>query len=211
MSAQTLLSLANANPAPGTPENAALILIDAQEEYRSGALPLPGIKGALENAASLLAHWRAKGGLVVHIVHHSGPGDVIFDPNGDFVAILPEVVPQDDEAIHIKNVPNSFGGTGLQESLEKAGRKNIVLAGFMTHLCVSTTARAGHELGYGVTVVSDATATRDLPLPNAIAGAEQADSTASFIAADKLHQAELTMLGDIFATIASTQTLVSGE
>ncbi|OKH87993.1 cysteine hydrolase family protein [Thalassospira sp. TSL5-1] len=211
MSAKTLLSLANATPAPGTPENAALILIDAQEEYRSGMLSLPGIKGALKNAAKLLAHWRAKGGLVVHIVHHSGPGAPIFDTEREFVTILPEVAAQEGEAIHIKNVPNSFGGTGLKESLEKAGLKNIVLAGFMTHLCVSTTARAGHEMGYGVTVVSDATATRDLPLPSAIAGTEQADSATSFIAADKLHQAELTMLGDIFATIASSESLIGGE
>ncbi len=117
MSAQTLLSLANAPPSPSTPKDAALIIIDAQEEYRSGALPLPGVTQALEKIALLQAHWRTKGGLVLHVVHHGDPGEGIFDPTGDFAAIMPEVAPQEGETIHIKNVPNSFGGTGLQDSL----------------------------------------------------------------------------------------------
>ncbi len=66
-------------------------------------------------------------------------------------------------------------------------------------------------MGYGVTVVSDAAPTRDLPLPGAITGAENAEGPASVLSADQLHQAELTMLSDIFATIASTQTVIAAE
>jgi nicotinamidase-related amidase len=41
--------------------------------------------------------------------------------------------------------------------------ENLVLAGFMTHVCVNSTARGAFNLGYRATVVGDATATRDLP------------------------------------------------
>lgn len=209
MTAKTILSLANAQPAIGTPENAALIIIDAQEEYRSGALPLSGLDDALANAASLLDHWRNKGGMVIHIVHHGAPGGAVFDPDGEYVAILPEVRPQADEEVLVKNVPNSFGHTGLDDILKKAGLKNIVLAGFMTHLCVSTTARMGHQGGYGVTVIADATATRDLPVPPTLTTATNCHDRASVIPAEILHKAELAMLGDIFATIARTDAVIA--
>ena len=39
----------------------------------------------------------------------------------------------------------------------------MILAGFMTHNCVSSTARAALDLGILVTIVANGTATRDLP------------------------------------------------
>ena len=40
---------------------------------------------------------------------------------------------------------------------------NLVLAGFMTHMCINSTARGAFNLGFAPTVVAAATATRDLP------------------------------------------------
>jgi nicotinamidase-related amidase len=51
----------------------------------------------------------------------------------------------------------------LDEQLKALGAKELILAGFMTHMCISSTARAGCELGYQCTVVVNATATRALP------------------------------------------------
>jgi len=65
-----------------------------------------------------------------------------------------------------------------------------VLAGFMTHMCVSSTARAALDLGYQTTVVADACATRDLPRPGG-----------GTIAAADLHAAELAALADRFAIV----------
>ena len=70
MSAQTMLQIAGAALPLGTPKNAALIVIDAQEEYRDGALSLSGLAPALDNVARLIAHWRENGGTVIHFVHH---------------------------------------------------------------------------------------------------------------------------------------------
>jgi nicotinamidase-related amidase len=59
----------------------------------------------------------------------------------------------------------SFFQTDLGAQLEKTGRQDLVLAGFMTHMCVNSTARDAFNLGYRPTVVASATATRDLPVP----------------------------------------------
>ncbi|MGH8435567.1 MAG: cysteine hydrolase, partial [Pseudomonas sp.] len=56
---QTLLQLTGRSYAPASLSHACLLIIDAQEEYRSGALPLPGLDAAVSEIASLLAAARA--------------------------------------------------------------------------------------------------------------------------------------------------------
>ena len=90
-----------------------------------------------------------------------------------------------------KELPNAFAGTDLQARLTAAGRKNIILAGFMTHMCVSSTARAALDLGYRITVDADSCATRDLP-----------DGHGGTIAAATVHDVALAELSDRFAIIA---------
>lgn len=199
MSAQTMLQIAGAELPLGTPKNAALIVIDAQEEYRDGALSLSGLAPALDNVARLITHWRDNGRTIIHFVHHGAPGGPVFDPEGRYVSIMSEVAAADDEPVIVKHVPNAFGGTDLQDRLQAAGIQQLVLAGFMSHVCVSTTARAGHELGYPVTIAEDAVTTRDLP----------ATDGRGAIAAAELHRAEMAILSDIFARVTTTEAIVS--
>ena len=63
----------------------------------------------------------------------------------------------------VKNYPNAFVQTDLDERLKAANASNLVLAGFMTHMCVNSTARGAFNLGYAPTVVAAATATRSIP------------------------------------------------
>ena len=72
-----------------------------------------------------------------------------------------------------------------------AGRKQLILAGFMTHMCVSSTARAALDLGYRVTVVAEACGTRDLP-----------DGRGGVVPAATIHEVALVELSDRFAVIA---------
>jgi nicotinamidase-related amidase len=67
------------------------------------------------------------------------------------------------EPVIVKNFPSSFFQTDLGTQLEAAGRSDLVLAGFMTHMCVNSTARNAFNLGYRPTIVASATATRELP------------------------------------------------
>lgn len=189
-SARTLLDLAGAPGHPSALDRSALVLIDAQHDYLDGALPLVGIEPALEEAARLLALARREGVPVVHIVHHSTPGAALFDPTGPGSRILPAVAPAEGEAIIAKNLPNAFAGTGLDRHLKQIGRPELILAGFMTHMCISATARAALDLGYRNTVVANATATRDLP-----------DGAGGVLPAAELHRANLVALADRFSIV----------
>jgi nicotinamidase-related amidase len=83
--------------------------------------------------------------------------------------------------------------------LEAAGLKDLVLAGFMTHMCINSTARGAYSLGFRPTVVAAATATRDLPAPDH-----------SVISAAQLQVASLAALADLFAVIAPKQSDIRG-
>tara|TARA_R110000868_G_scaffold206563_1_gene455314 strand:+ start:2745 stop:3338 length:594 start_codon:yes stop_codon:yes gene_type:complete len=196
MTAQTMFEIAGARLPTGSAATAALIVIDAQEEYRSGRLKLSGLAPALDNIVRLIAHWRDQNGTVIHVQHH---GKGLFDPKGPYAAIMAEVAPQGDEPVLTKAVPNAFSGTNLRELIDTAGLDHIVLAGFMTHVCISTTARAAREQGLNVSISDDATATRDLPTT-----ADRAT-----IPATELHRAELAMLADAFAKVVATKDVIA--
>ncbi len=65
----------------------------------------------------------------------------------------------------VKTYPSSFEKTDLDAKLKALGASNLILAGFMTHMCINSTARAAFNHGYKPVVVASATATRSLPNP----------------------------------------------
>jgi len=197
---KTLFDLSGAPARPAPLAQSALVLIDAQNEYVDGALPLAGVEAAIAAAAEVLALARAHGLPVIHIVHHTVAGAPVFDPTSPLAQIVPALAPQAGEVVIVKRLPNSFAGTPLHETLSQTGRQGLILVGFMTHMCVSTTARAALELGYQTTVVAAATATRDLPDP--LAGS-LAEPLAAVVPAAALQRAALTALGDRFAAIVA--------
>ena len=69
------------------------------------------------------------------------------------------------EPVVEKELPNAFAGTDLQARLAATRRNNVILAGTLGggRMCVSSTARAGLDLGFRITVDADSCATRDLP------------------------------------------------
>lgn len=189
----TLLTYAGAPTDPSRLDQAALLLIDYQAEYTDGSLPLSGGAEALAEAERLLGAARASGTPVFHIVHHGRAGGRLFDPDGPHVALAPQVTPIAGEPVVVKPLPNAFARTDLHELISATGRKELIIAGFMTHLCVSATTRAALDLGYRSTVVAAASATRDLP-----------DPLGGVVPAATVHRATLAALGDRFAIIVNT-------
>lgn len=187
---RTLLEMAGASRHPAKIADATLLLIDCQREYVDGRLPLVGVAGALAECRRLLEAARACDSPVIHVVHQGQRGG-LFDPEGRGGAIAEEVAPRAGETVVPKRLPNSFAGTELQAVLSRVNRKDLVVAGFMTHMCVSATVRAALDLGWRSTVVASAAATRDLP---AIGG--------GVVPAAQLHAVELAALADRFAVIA---------
>lgn len=189
-SPKTLLQLAGAPLDPSPLDQSTLVLIDIQREYLDGKLALPGVKPAVAEAARLLDLARRKGVPVIHVVHHGRPGGALFAPDGPMAAIIDDVGPRAGETTIAKSMPNAFAKTDLEATLQKAGRPQLILAGFMTHMCVAATAKAAVDLGRRVTVVANATATRDLP-----------DPLGGTMPAEQVHRGALTGLADRFAVV----------
>lgn len=187
---KTLLALAGAPATPSPLDSAALVLIDAQREYTEGALPLVGVEAAVAEAARLLERARKAGTPVFHIVHHGKPGGALFNLEGPLSGIVAPLIPLDGETVVVKHLPNAFAGTNLDTLIRATGRKELIVAGFQTHMCVSSTVRAALDLGWRTTVVDAASATRDLP-----------DGAGGVIPAEALHRANLAALADRFAVV----------
>ena len=150
---------------PPSWQEAVLILIDHQMEYRVGKLVLDGMEEAIAENARLLAMARAAGAPVIHVVQRSRPGSPVFDPDTPMAEVIPELAPLPGEAVVGKKYPSSFAETELSGTIAATGRRSLIVTGFMTHMCVSTTVRAALDHGLECTVVAAATATRDLPDP----------------------------------------------
>lgn len=187
----TLRQLSGLPAAPAPLSGSALVIVDAQNAYRSGVMQLTGVEPALDECARLLARARMLKVPVVHIQHDAGPGTP-YDIHGESGAIADKVAPVAGEAVVVKHYPNAFVGTDLDERLRAAGVQNLVVAGFMTHMCVNSTARGAFNLGYAVTVPAAATATRPLAAPDG-----------GVVEAAALQSAALAALADLFAVVVA--------
>jgi nicotinamidase-related amidase len=187
---KTLLELSGADLRPPRLRDAVLVMIDLQNEYLAGPIALPDARRAIAKAEKLLARARDAGAAIIHIAHKGRPGG-LFDRDAERGAIVSALTPLPNEPVIEKGLPNAFAGTDLQTQLVAIGRKDLVLAGFMTHMCISSTARAGLDLGYRITVDADSCATRDLP-----------DGRGGVIVAANIHEVALAELSDRFAIIA---------
>jgi nicotinamidase-related amidase len=173
----------------------AMIVIDAQEEYfaRLGKVVLPGGPAAVGQIERALAWARRSEVPVVHIVHESRrPGATTFVPGSPALAIHPQATPVAGEPVLQKHLPGSFTGTALEAWLRERGISRVLLAGFMTQMCVDTTARQAAHLGFQVAVMADACAAR------AVTGPE-----GDTIPAEQVHRTHLGSLSGFLAEITT--------
>jgi nicotinamidase-related amidase len=112
---------------------------------------------------SLLETYRAAKAPIIHIWHKTPTGAPVFTEGTPLSEIFDVLKPLDSETVISKGHPGSFTGTNLQEVIEKTGRKQVALVGYMAHVCVSTTARQAAERGYDVVLVKEAIGDRDIP------------------------------------------------
>lgn len=196
--AKTLLELAGADLTPVRVSGAALVLIDLQNEYKSGPIAVENASPAIKAAARILESARQSDTPVFHVAHKGRPGS-LFDRDAERGQIVDELAPLQQEAVVEKTLPNAFAHTELQSLLETAGRKDLIIVGFMTHMCVSSTARAAVDLGYRITIDASSCGTRDLP-----------DGRGGTIPASTVHDVALAELSDRFAIIARDTAEVLG-
>ncbi|MEJ2861103.1 cysteine hydrolase family protein [Actinomycetospora flava] len=184
----TLRELTGMPAAPASLRESALVMIDLQNTYTRGVMALENVEPAIDEAAALLDRARSAGIPIIHVQHDAGEGTP-YDVRAEIGAIVDRVAPRDGEHVIVKNFPNSFVGTDLEDHLRSRSASNLVLAGFMTHMCVNSTARGAFNAGFAPAVVAGATATRALPGP---------DGT---VPASSLQSASLAALSDMFAVV----------
>jgi nicotinamidase-related amidase len=184
----TLRALGGLPSTPARLADSTLIMIDCQNTYTQGVMALDGVADALDEAATLLQRARSAGIPIVHIQHDDGEGS-LYDVRAAIGQIVDQVAPEGDEAVIVKHFPNSFVQTELDDQLKASSAHNLLLAGFMTHMCVNSTARGAFNLGYAPTVVASATATRALPGP------------AGVVPSETLQAASLAAVADLFGIV----------
>jgi nicotinamidase-related amidase len=183
-----------ARPAPAP----ALVVVDVQrglDHPKYGERNNPGAEAAM---ASLLAAWRGARWPVIHVQHMSVSPDSPLRPELPGNALKPEVAPLAGEPLFRKSTNSAFVGTGLEAHLRAAGIRELVLVGLTTDHCVSATVRTASDLGFGVSVVRDATATF-----------ERAGSDGTHYDARTMHGTALASLEGEFARIVDTGELLA--
>lgn len=156
----------------------ALLVIDAQNEFSPGGLrAVPDHGRALEVIGEHVQEARRTRSPIAWIQHHNKPGEsTAFVPGSWGAALSPDLGPREGfgpEGLFQKDVFGAFTGTRLEEFLRAHGVTDVLLTGFYTHMCVSTSAREALVRGFGVVIDHDATAARALTDP--ILGSQSAD------------------------------------
>lgn len=194
----TLRALSQVTPVSSLePKSTALLVIDFQNEYFTGKLPIPDGMRALENTQRLLAFADRAGFPVIHIQHVAPEGSAVFALGSEGVDFHPLMKPRSKDRSLPKTTVSAFASTDLDSQLKEAGIKTLIVAGLMTHACVAGAARDAAPLGYNVIVASDASATRAIT---------RADGHS--VSAQQLHESSLASIEDTFGDVLTTQGII---
>ena len=148
----------------------ALLVIDVQKDVVANAVKTIDV---ISNINLLISRARMSKVPVIWVQHSDDylvKGSVGWE-------IVDYLTPLSDELRIYKTHSSSFVETDLQANLESLGIKTLIITGAQTDYCVNATSNAGVELGYQVTLVSDAHTTEDSDTANAIDLIEEKNST----------------------------------
>jgi nicotinamidase-related amidase len=165
------------------PHRAALVLIEFQNEWlaHDGKLRFlmedeAQFESAIEAGREALAIARNYGLPVVHVGLRFTEGYPQFRPaDHGLRAAIPKVgtwldgtpgpefhadfAPEPGELVpEGRNGASGFAGSNLRELLNKHGIETLYLAGFALHVCVESTMREAHDLGYAPVLLEEASA-----------------------------------------------------
>jgi nicotinamidase-related amidase len=177
----------------------ALIVIDVQNDYISGKLPIdyPSVERSLA-AIGRAMDAAGKAAVPVVAVQNILGEEMPFMARGTTGAELhPGIAQRGWDHLVQKELPSALSETGLVEWLRERRIDTITLVGYMTHNCVLSTALHGAHLGFAVELLSDATGS--LPYANAAGSAT----------AEEIQRVCLVVMHSRFATVITTDQWIS--
>jgi nicotinamidase-related amidase len=181
----------------------ALIVVDAQNEFGpAGLRPVPNHADALEHIRFRVQHARQLRLPIAWIIHYNKPTESrAFVPGTWGAQPLPGLGPElgfGPEKRFEKDVFGAFTGTGLEEWLRSIGAESVLIVGFYTHMCLSTSAREALVRGFDVAVDPAATGARDL-----------ADEVLGRLSADEVRRSALLHLQNMGVTMTQSELAAS--
>jgi len=172
----------------------ALLVIDVQNEYFTGKLPVTFPHGSIVTILQAMDAAHAARMPVIVIQHaNKAAGAATFVPGTSGWELYPEVKKRPHDVLVEKTLPGSFTGTNLEAWLKEHKITSVTIAGYMTQMCCDTTARQAFHHGYSVKFLSDATGT--LAITN----------SAGSVSAGELHRAILVTQQMRFSQVMTTQ------
>jgi len=181
-------------------EQEAVLVIDVQNEYFTGRLPVTHPKGSLNNILSVMDAAQDRH-IPVAVIRHSStaPDAPAFRPGTDGWELLDEIKCRPYDILIEKTLPGSFTGTTLGSWLEGHRITKVTIVGYMTQMCCDTTARQAFHRGYAVQFISDATGTLDIT------------NAAGTVTAEELHRAICVTQAMRFSTVMTTREWLAGH
>ena len=181
------------------PQTSALFVIDMQQFFcnPSSHAYFKDSTKIIPNIHNLITVYRQQSLPIIFtryaLLRTESPGsmgrwwnDVLYDDD-DFSNIIAPLHPLPNELVIRKTQYSAFFETDLDQILKKLKVTNILITGVLTHLCCETTARDAFMRNYDVFFVTDATASDK----------------------QELHAASLRTLSDGFATLVTTNEVIS--
>ena len=177
----------------------ALLVIDVQNEYFTGKLPVTFPSGSFEKILQAM-DWAHASHVPIIVIQHTNmaPEAATFRKGTPGWELHDEIKRRHADVVIEKHLPGSFTGTTLEDWLKSHDITNVTIAGYMTQMCCDTTSRQAFHRGYTVNFLSDATGT--LSISNAAGSVSDAD----------LHRAILVTQQMRFARVLKTDAWIIG-
>jgi ureidoacrylate peracid hydrolase len=156
--------------------DAALLVVDMEEDFVRGPMAVPGAEALALRLAPLVAAARNAGVTVVFVTQSLRPGDVgplarfddvregrVLREGTTGVRVVPELGAQASDCFVTKRRFGAFAGTDLDLLLRARGITRVVVCGISAHVCCDTTVREAFQLGYDPLYLVDGVSMGDLP------------------------------------------------
>ncbi|MFT4100248.1 MAG: cysteine hydrolase family protein [Burkholderiaceae bacterium] len=179
---------------PNIPQR-ALIVIDAQNEYLTGGLPIeyPDPLQTITNIGAVMDAARTAGIPVIVVQQTAPAGAPLFAVDTDGWQLHPVVGSRPRDHYLRKTLPSAYPETDLTQWLQARGIDTLTVVGYMTHNCdASTIIHALHQ-GTAVEFLHDASGS--VPYRNQAGAAS----------AEEIHRVFSVVLQSRFAAVMSTR------
>lgn len=179
----------------------ALIVIDAQQEYFDGLLPIqyPPRDASIARIRTAMDTADQASIPMVVVQHELPEGAPVFGAGSATWQNHSLVAERQDAAAKriSKGFASVFADTDLEAWLRENDVDTLTFVGYQTNNCVIASAAAAEPLGFAVEVISDATGAIDLANDAGVAGARQ------------VHETLMALLHSNWAAVADTDAWTS--